>query len=131
VASSILAFDDLEAVALHDISIVDSDVWALENLSLVSLNTINQVIADVGAIGGTVSKIARNGVFDIRLTNHLRNMPLVPYGNMSWSWTERMMKTASGVNLTNDQDDEDTLIDGYWLPENGQETLAVPVAMMN
>ena len=131
VASSILAFDDLEAVALHDISIVDSDVWALENLSLVSLNTINQVIADVGAIGGTVSKIARNGVFDIRLTNHLRNMPLVPYGNMSWTWTEHMMKTANGVNLTNDQDDEDTLIDGYWLPENGQETLAVPVAMMN
>ena len=133
VASTITVFDDLEAVALNDISIVGSAVYALENLSLTSLNKISLVVADAAAVGGNTSKTAGNGVFDIRMPKIMGTAPLpalMPYTSVQW--TEHIIKTASGANMIDgDDEDDDILIDGYWLPNDGQETLAVPVALMD
>jgi len=124
VASSITVFDNLEALALNDISFVDSEVWTLGNMSLISLNRINQVVAEVSVIGGSTTKIAGRGVFDIRLAVI---GPPPPHFGLQWS--EQMLKAASGVQ--DDDSEDDSLIDGYWLPENAQETMGVPVATLN
>jgi hypothetical protein len=124
VSSSITAFEDFVATALGDISIVASDVWALDNMSLVSGNRINQVSADVVGIGGT-NKVAVYGVYDV-----YRNMYMGPQPIGNALSLDSVMRMFNGMSQDTDEEEEQELIKGYWLPAGGEE-IAIPVALMD